>query len=78
MMTSTVSPSIMDNATVQKLTLPELSLKLGATAHKILDVGLLNELATSSLTRDSIPVPDYDANAQGIPNTFVPEEIFFS
>ncbi|MEL7627651.1 7-cyano-7-deazaguanine synthase QueC [Pectobacterium aroidearum] len=50
----------------------ELSLKLGATAHKVLDVGLLNELATSSLTRDSIPVPDYDENAQGIPNTFVP------
>ena len=50
----------------------ELSQKLGATAHKVLDVGLLNELATSSLTRDSIPVPDYDANAQGIPNTFVP------
>ncbi|TKY84231.1 7-cyano-7-deazaguanine synthase QueC [Pectobacterium polonicum] len=50
----------------------ELSQKLGTTAHKVLDVGLLNELATSSLTRDSIPVPDYDANAQGIPNTFVP------
>ncbi|QQG29657.1 7-cyano-7-deazaguanine synthase QueC [Pectobacterium carotovorum] len=50
----------------------ELSQKLGATAHKVLDVGLLNELATSSLTRDSIPVPDYDANAQDIPNTFVP------
>ncbi|BES83938.1 7-cyano-7-deazaguanine synthase [Pectobacterium araliae] len=50
----------------------ELSQKLGATAHKVLDVGLLNELATSSLTRDSIPVPEYDANAQGIPNTFVP------
>ncbi|KHN54015.1 7-cyano-7-deazaguanine synthase QueC [Pectobacterium fontis] len=50
----------------------ELSQTLGATAHKVLDVGLLNELATSSLTRDSIPVPDYDAYAQGIPNTFVP------
>ncbi|KHN90881.1 7-cyano-7-deazaguanine synthase QueC [Pectobacterium actinidiae] len=50
----------------------ELSQRLGATAHKVLDVGLLNELATSSLTRDNIPVPDYDANSQGIPNTFVP------
>ncbi|MEQ9861536.1 7-cyano-7-deazaguanine synthase QueC [Pectobacterium cacticida] len=50
----------------------ELSVTLGATAHKVLNVGLLNELATSSLTRDSIPVPDYDANSQGIPNTFVP------
>ncbi len=33
---------------------------------------LLNELAVSSLTRDSIPVPDYEENADGIPNTFVP------
>lgn len=35
----------------------ELALKLGARAHKVLDVALLNELAVSSLTRDSIPVP---------------------
>lgn len=34
----------------------ELALKLGARAHKVLDVTLLNELAVSSLTRDSIPV----------------------
>ncbi|MEA5720392.1 7-cyano-7-deazaguanine synthase, partial [Salmonella enterica subsp. enterica serovar Virginia] len=34
-----------------------LALKLGARAHKVLDVTLLNELAVSSLTRDSIPVP---------------------
>lgn len=38
----------------------ELALKLGAVAHKVLDVTLLNELAVSSLTRDSIPVPDYE------------------
>lgn len=49
-----------------------LALKLGARAHKVLDVTLLNELAVSSLTRDSIPVPDYEPNADGIPNTFVP------
>lgn len=50
----------------------ELALTLGVKAHKVLDVGLLNELAVSSLTRDSIPVPDYDASAAGIPSTFVP------
>lgn len=50
----------------------ELAHQLGARAHKVLDVTLLNELAVSSLTRDSIPVPDYDADASGIPNTFVP------
>ncbi len=50
----------------------ELALKLGARAHKVLDVTLLNELAVSSLTRDSIPVPDYEPDASGIPNTFVP------
>ncbi|MEC5342330.1 7-cyano-7-deazaguanine synthase QueC [Brenneria populi] len=49
-----------------------LSQQLGAAAHKVLDVGLLNELAASSLTRDNIPVPDYDGDAQGLPSTFVP------
>ena len=49
-----------------------LALKLGAVAHKVLDVTLLNELAVSSLTRDNIPVPDYEPEASGIPNTFVP------
>ena len=49
-----------------------LALKLGAKAHKVLDVGLLNELAVSSLTRENIPVPDYSPDATGIPNTFVP------
>ena len=50
----------------------ELALKLGAVAHKVLDVTLLNELAVSSLTRDNIPVPDYQPDAEGIPSTFVP------
>ncbi|STV45589.1 queuosine biosynthesis protein QueC [Klebsiella pneumoniae] len=54
----------------------ELALKLGAVAHKVLDVTLLNELAVSSLTRDNIPVPDYQPDAEGIPNTFVPGVIF--
>lgn len=49
-----------------------LSDTLGARAHKVLDVTLLNELAVSSLTRDNIPVPTYDANAGGLPSTFVP------
>ena len=50
----------------------DLALKLGARAHKVLDVTLLSELAVSSLTRDNIPVPDYEPDANGIPNTFVP------
>ncbi|PLV59708.1 7-cyano-7-deazaguanine synthase QueC [Erwinia sp. E602] len=50
----------------------QLSLQLGARAHKVLDVTLLNELAVSSLTRDNIPVPAYDPDASGLPSTFVP------
>lgn len=50
----------------------ELAQQLGARAHKVLDVTLLNELAISSLTRDSIPVPAYDPAASGLPSTFVP------
>ncbi|MBV4413798.1 7-cyano-7-deazaguanine synthase QueC [Enterobacteriaceae bacterium YMB-R22] len=50
----------------------ELAHQLGARAHKVLDVTLLNELAVSSLTRDNIPVPVYDASDRGVPNTFVP------
>lgn len=46
--------------------------QFGAKAHKVLDVSLLNELAVSSLTRDNIAVPAYDASASGIPSTFVP------
>lgn len=49
-----------------------LSLSLGARAHKVLDVTMLNELAVSSLTRDNIPVPAYDPKATGLPSTFVP------
>lgn len=49
-----------------------LANELKVTAHKILDVSVLNELAISSLTRDSIPVPVYDPKAESLPNTFVP------
>ncbi|MEI7344968.1 7-cyano-7-deazaguanine synthase QueC [Dickeya chrysanthemi] len=49
-----------------------LAQTLGARAHKVLNVGLLNELAVSSLTRDNIPVPEFDAAADGLPSTFVP------
>lgn len=48
-----------------------LSKKLGVTAHKVLDVGLLNELAISSLTRDDIPV-SHELQDNGLPNSFVP------
>ncbi len=50
----------------------QLGQQLGVAAHKVLDVTLLNELAISSLTRDNIPVPDYDPHATSLPNTFVP------
>ncbi|MFD1801582.1 7-cyano-7-deazaguanine synthase QueC [Mixta tenebrionis] len=50
----------------------KLAVQLGARAHKVLDVTLLNELAISSLTRDNIPVPSFDAEAGGLPSTFVP------
>ncbi|GAA4873329.1 7-cyano-7-deazaguanine synthase QueC [Ferrimonas pelagia] len=46
-----------------------LAKQLGATAHKIMDVALLNELSPSALTRDSIPV---DTGLKDLPNTFVP------
>lgn len=48
-----------------------LSKKLGVTAHKIMDVGLLNELAISSLTRDDIAV-SHELQENGLPNSFVP------
>ncbi|MBP6123267.1 MULTISPECIES: 7-cyano-7-deazaguanine synthase QueC [Providencia] len=51
----------------------KLSQHLGATAHKTLDVTLLNELAVSSLTRDNIPVPDFnESESSSLPSTFVP------
>ncbi|WP_028118117.1 7-cyano-7-deazaguanine synthase QueC [Ferrimonas senticii] len=49
----------------------QLAQQLGVTAHKVLDVGLLNELAISALTRDSIPVAN-ELMENGLPNTFVP------
>ncbi|MDN0118514.1 7-cyano-7-deazaguanine synthase QueC [Yersinia frederiksenii] len=51
----------------------KLAAKLGVKAHKVLDVSMLNELAVSSLTRDSIPVPTYDEDEKdAVPSTFVP------
>lgn len=51
----------------------KLAAQLGVKAHKVLDVGMLNELAVSSLTRDSIPVPTYNEDEKDtVPSTFVP------
>ncbi|CNF57070.1 7-cyano-7-deazaguanine synthase QueC [Yersinia frederiksenii] len=51
----------------------KLAAKLGVKAHKVLDVSMLNELAVSSLTRDSIPIPTYDEDEKdAVPSTFVP------
>ncbi len=50
----------------------KLAKYLEVAAHKILDVKLLNELAISSLTRDHIPVPAFEAASNGLPSTFVP------
>ena len=49
----------------------QIATDLGLAAHKVLDVGLLNELAVSALTRDSIPVSN-ELQENGLPNTFVP------
>lgn len=49
----------------------DLAKKLGVKAHKVMDVGLLNELAISSLTRDDIEV-SHELQANGLPNSFVP------
>ena len=48
-----------------------IAAELGVTAHKVLDLGLLNELAISSLTRDAIPIST-QLQENGLPNTFVP------
>ncbi|ABV87669.1 7-cyano-7-deazaguanine synthase QueC [Shewanella pealeana] len=48
-----------------------LASKLKLASHKVMDVTLLNELAISALTRDSIPVSN-DLMDNGLPNTFVP------
>jgi len=49
----------------------ELTKKLNIAVHKVLDVGLLNELAISSLTRDNISV-SHELDENGLPNSFVP------
>ncbi|MGS0677463.1 7-cyano-7-deazaguanine synthase QueC [Shewanella sp. 125m-1] len=49
----------------------ELANKLKLASHKVMDVTLLNELAISALTRDSIPVSN-ELMDNGLPNTFVP------
>ncbi|EJP3277833.1 7-cyano-7-deazaguanine synthase QueC [Vibrio cholerae] len=49
----------------------QLAKQLGVTAHKVMDVSLLNELAISSLTRDDIPV-SHELQSNGLPNSFVP------
>lgn len=50
----------------------QLCKKLGVVVHKVLDTSLLNELAISSLTRDSIPVPSANSAGDTLPSTFVP------
>ncbi|MBP3142173.1 7-cyano-7-deazaguanine synthase QueC [Aliivibrio fischeri] len=49
----------------------KVSIELGAASHKVMDVGLLNELAVSSLTRDNIPI-SHELQENGLPNSFVP------
>lgn len=48
-----------------------LAKQLDLVSHKVLDTTLLNELAISALTRDSIPV-SHELMNNGLPNTFVP------
>lgn len=49
----------------------QLTTSLGVKNHKVMDVGLLNELAISSLTRDDIEV-SHELQENGLPNSFVP------
>ncbi|QIR14512.1 7-cyano-7-deazaguanine synthase QueC [Shewanella aestuarii] len=49
----------------------DLAASLKLASHKVLDTTLLNELAISALTRDSIPV-SHELMNNGLPNTFVP------
>ena len=49
----------------------QIATDLNLAAHKVLDVGLLSELAVSALTRDAIPVSN-ELQENGLPNTFVP------
>ncbi|CAM3878540.1 7-cyano-7-deazaguanine synthase [Vibrio aerogenes CECT 7868] len=48
-----------------------LGKKLNVAAHKIINAGVLNELAISSLTREDIPV-SAALQDNGLPNSFVP------
>lgn len=48
-----------------------LAKNLKVASHKVLDVGVLNELAVSSLTRDDIAV-SHELTEKGVPNSFVP------
>lgn len=48
-----------------------LGKQLSVVSHKVLDVNVLNELAISALTRDSIAVSN-ELMENGLPNTFVP------
>ena len=52
-----------------------LATQLGAKAHKVLDVGMLNELAVSSLTRDSIPIPSFDEILEAGDVLYVPPKL---
>lgn len=61
----------MANVIIKKLVAKKVALELGAASHKVMDVGLLNELAASSLTRDNIPV-SHELQENGLPNSFVP------
>ena len=48
-----------------------IAIELGVSAHKVMDVSLLGELAPSSLTRENIEV-SHDLQDNGFLNTFVP------
>ncbi|MXP67570.1 7-cyano-7-deazaguanine synthase QueC [Pantoea sp. Aalb] len=50
----------------------ELAYNLGMKNHKIIDVSILKDLAVSSLIDHNIPLSSYNANLNGLPNTFVP------
>lgn len=50
----------------------ELAIQLGARMHKVIDAGLLNALAASSLTRDNLLVPAYENAPNDLSSTFVP------
>ncbi|WP_261640981.1 7-cyano-7-deazaguanine synthase QueC [Erwinia mallotivora] len=50
----------------------ELAGHFSVSAHKVLNVNVLNDLAVSSLTRDNIPVPRDSSGVLTLPSTFVP------